>query len=245
MPTKPKTPQKKDLVGISGRDQFQTPNYATDILVPYLKSAGKTTDRFRIWECAAGLGKIVRRLQFWGLDVFGTDLSDGVNFLSDLAPQGIDCVVTNPPFSLKQEFYNKCLEYDVPFALLIPADYTGWVIQAVKDGAEKIVPTRRVDYVTPDILIRIREGELWDSVKWQYKDYESYKELKEKDHETWTFLLEKHKEFCNWDSIYKAPAVFLKKYSSSQFHSMWLTKGFGLGRTETFVDLSNAEKMNI
>ena len=38
MPRKPKTPQKEDLEGVSGRDQFQTPNYAVDLLVPYLKS---------------------------------------------------------------------------------------------------------------------------------------------------------------------------------------------------------------
>lgn len=245
MPKKPKTPQKKDLVGLSGRDQFQTPNYATDILVPFLrvlKLAGG--ESFRIWECAAGLGKIVNRLQFWGFDVFGTDLSESVNFLTDDPSQKFDCIVTNTPFSLKKEFYETCVTWGVPFALLIPADYSGWVIQATRDGAEKIIPTRRIDFVTPNVLQRIREGELWESVKWRY-DFESYLDFKEKDPETWEFLLERHKDFCNWDSIYKVPALFLKKYSSSYYHSMWLTKGFGLGKSETFVDLSNAEKLNI
>lgn len=247
MPRKPKTPQKKDLVGLSGRDQFQTPNYATDIIIRYLKAKEVfSPDRFRIWEPACGLGKIVRRAFSKGLDIFGTDLQeDGVNFLKDSAPLEFDCIVTNPPFSLKQEFYEMCLGYNVPFALLVPADYAGWVIQAVRDGAEKIVPTRRIDYITPNILQRIREGELWDSVKKQFYPSESYVEFKEIDPETWEFMLEKHKDFCNWSSIYDVPAVFLKKYSSSYYHSMWLTKGFGLGRTETFVDLSTAEKLNI
>jgi hypothetical protein len=42
------------------------------------------------------------------------------------------------------------LELDVPFALLIPADYSGWMIQAVDFyGCIKIIPTRRIDYITP------------------------------------------------------------------------------------------------
>lgn len=252
MPKKPKTPQKKDLVGLSGRDQFQTPNYAVDLLVPYLeaKKFFAPDYKFRIWECAAGLGKIVKRLSDKGFDVFGTDLSEGVNFLSDHSSGFFDCIVTNPPFSLKQEFYETCLTYKVPFALLIPADYTGWVIQAVKDGAEKIVPTRRIDYVTPNILLRIHEGEIWEMLRVKFpagavNEYEKLDDFKKEYPSTWDAYLEENKAFCNWDSIYDVPASFLKKYSSSYYHSMWLTKGFGLGRTETFVDLSNAQKMNI
>lgn len=253
MPKKPKTPQKKDLVGLSGRDQFQTPNYATDIIVPYLKERKFFAPDYNLetWEPAAGLGKIVKRLAFWGLSVFGTDLLDGVNFLTDPAPQVVDCIVTNPPFSLKQEFYEMCLGYKVPFALLIPADYAVWVIQAVKDGAEKIIPTRRIDYITPNILVRIHEGEIWETVRTQYpfvvNDFKKneLEEFKNEYRVTWEGYMEDHQGFCNWDSIYDVPAIFLKKYSSSYYHSMWLTKGFGLGRTETFVDLSTAEKLNI
>lgn len=189
MPRKPKTPQKENLTEVDGRDTFQTPNYATDIILPYLLAKKFFGVQFRIWECAAGQGKIVKRLSEKGLDVFGTDLTEGVNFLTDPAPL-FDCIVTNPPFSLKRKFYEKCLEYGVPFALLIPADYSGWIIQAVQDGCEKIIPTRRIDYITPTGLSGASGH-------------------------------------------------------TSYYHSMWLTKGFGLGRTETFVELTNADKLNI
>lgn len=253
MPNKPKTPQKKDLVGLSGRDQFQTPNYATDIISPYLIALKYfSPDKFRIWECAAGLGKIVNRLKFWGLDAFGTDLSEGVNFLTDPAPQEFDCIVTNPPFSLKQEFYEMCLGYGVPFALLLPADYSGWVIKATKDGCEKIIPGRRIDYITPNILVRIHEGEIWETLRANYifgvaNDFKKneLEEFKKEYPTAWEGYLEKYKDFCSWSSIYDVPAPFLKKYSSSYYHSMWLAKGFGLGRTETFVDLPKAQKLNI
>jgi len=243
MARKPKTPQKENLTEVDGRDTFQTPNYAVDIILPYLLAKKFFGVQFRIWECAAGLGKIVKRLSEKGLDVFGTDLTEGVNFLTDPAPF-FDCIVTNPPFSLKRKFYEKCLWYDIPFALLIPADYSGWIIQAVQDGAEKIIPTRRIDYVTPDVLIRVHEGEIWEKVKYT-TGILTLKEFKEQESEDWKVYLEKYKDLCKWDSIYDVPSALLKKYSCSQFHSMWLCKGFGLGKSETFVELTNEQKLNI
>ena len=74
--------------------------------------------------------------------------------------------------------------------MLIPTDYCGWIIRAIQDGAEKIIPTRRIDYITPSGLSGASGH-------------------------------------------------------SANFHSMWLTKGFNLGRTETFVELTKEMKENI
>jgi hypothetical protein len=156
MPTKIKQTQKEDLENNQGRDLFQTPNYATDLLIPFLHP------RWYIWECAAGGGKIVDRLEHHNFTVFGSEISPNtkyqcINFLLDdpiyqLSLYGKDkfCIITNPPYSLKKKFYLKCKKYEIPFALLIPADYSGWVIDAIRfDGAEKIIPTRRIDFITP------------------------------------------------------------------------------------------------
>lgn len=189
--TQPQTPNE-----VQGRDLFQTPNYAVDLLIPIIPKNIK-----HIWECATGERRLQFRLEHFGYKVLGTDIRNTdntdtpFNFLSNISyfPKDYDlsdwCVITNPPFSLKEKFFRKCLEYNTPFALLIPADYSGWIIEAItKYGCEKIIPTRRIDYITPKNL----QG----------------------------------------------------KESHSQFHSMWLTKGFNLGRTETFVELSNEEKKN-
>jgi hypothetical protein len=45
-------------------------------------------------------------------------------------------------------------------------------------------------------------------------------------------------ERTNYYSIEELPTSLLYKYSSAQFHSMWLTWGFNMGKTETFVELS-------
>ena len=167
------------------RDFFQTPAYAIKMLIPFIPYGIKN-----IWECAYGNGKISEQLRISGYTVYDSDVVDSdpskvYNFLSDhkkvLREQ--TSIITNPPFSLKQKFYDRCIEYGVPFALLIPADYCGWVIKAIQGGAEKIIPTRRIDFLTPS-----------------------------------------------------------GKGSGAQFHSLWLTHGFNIGKTETFIELTTKQK---
>jgi hypothetical protein len=126
-------------------------------------------------------------------NILSTDLAFGSNFLTDDVSKytfyGCNpAIITNPPFSLKRKFYERCKYYKYPFALLIPAEYCQWLIDAIRyGGCEKIIPSRRIDYITP----------------------------------------------------------YQKEDSHSQFHSMWLTWGFDLGRTETFVELTNEMKKDI
>ena len=151
MPTKPKTNQPETPVEVQGRDKFQTPRYAVELLIPFVPKHVEY-----IWECAAGEGKIVSLLEEHNYKVISTDI-DGRhmkhNFILDplveINPESL-AIITNPPFSLKKKFFIKCMEYGCPFALLIPADYSLWIIDAVrKYGCKKLVPTRRIDYITP------------------------------------------------------------------------------------------------
>lgn len=264
-PAKSKAPQAETPNEVQNRDLFQTPNYAVDLLVPFIPK-----HITHVWECAAGEGKISSRLVLksggsWigyaqnilgqGLNVFTSDIRQNKwgrntisNFLTDPSPKLVSefmfleatAIVTNPPFSLKRKFYLKCLEYNVPFALLIPADYSGWIIQACMDGAEKIIPTRRIDYITPNILRRIHEGEVWEIFR--TKESRSETSYKAFNPSFWKQILDEYKDIHNYSKIDDVPAYLLVRYSSSDFHSMWLTWGFGLGKTETFVDLPIAWK---
>lgn len=249
MGAKTKIPQKENLEQAHGRDLFQTPDYATDIIVPFLKGAGIK----RVWECAAGFGKITRRLTHHGFTVIASDISysdDGgyFNFLTDhMVLEGNDwATVTNPPFSLKRKFYLRCLQYKIPFALLIPADYSGWIVEAMQNGAEKIIPTRRIDYITPNVLRRIHEGEVWECIiQPAYQEYKTMKDFTMDKMSLFEAFMDKYKTFMNYNSIYEVPKRLLRKYSSSDFHSMWLTMGLNIGKQETYVELSNKEKDNI
>lgn len=139
---KPKRPQKQTPDKLQERDFFQTPDYAVDLLIPYMPINIQT-----IWECATGSGKIANRLRQYGYNTIETDITTGTNFLA-AASQG-DAIVTNPPYSLKIKFYERCREHGLPFALLVPTDLAQWNLDAVKDGAQWLIPTRRIDYITP------------------------------------------------------------------------------------------------
>jgi len=240
------TSQTPDSVQV--RDTFETPAYATKILIPFIPHYIN-----KVWECAVGNGRIAQVLDnkyyVWGSDIRETKYTNQiVNFINDEFPIGMDerfAIITNPPYSIKNKFIEKAFEYNIPFAFLINADYSGKQIEWIERGCEKIIPNRRINYLTPNILQRIREGELWELSSWKI-GYKNLDEFKKENLETWKRHLENNKHFCNYETLEDAPQQLLHKYSSSQFHSMWLTYKFDLGKTETFVDLPLEEiKENI
>lgn len=178
MPRKPKLVQPQVTGKVQGRDLFKTPDYATELLLPYIPGNIMT-----IWEPAAGEHHITKVLIRHGYKVFESDIDGNSayhDFVTDPSDAFGECIITNPPFSLKKQFFMKCVEYEIPFALLIPADYCLWTIDAIRYyRCEKIIPTRRINYITPNNVPN----------------------------------------------------------SSAYFHSLWLTRYFNLGCTETFVDL--------
>jgi len=126
-------------------DDFQTPYWVIEYLVPYLKK------EWIIWECAMGKGNLVRALEQRGFKVIGTDIKDGYDFLK-WTPKRFDCIVTNPPYSLKNEFLERCYELGKPFALLLPLTALETERRQrlfKKYGVEIIVLPKRVNFETP------------------------------------------------------------------------------------------------
>jgi len=152
MGKKPKTTQPETPNEVQGRDSFQTPDYAVDMLLPFIPSYIDL-----IWECSAGKMKISDRLMHHGYSVYSSDIQtiNGMyhhNFLTDPDPELSYpyAIVTNPPFSLKYKFIHKALQYNVPFAFLIPFDMCQSMAKLFMDyDCQGIVPTRRIDYITP------------------------------------------------------------------------------------------------
>jgi hypothetical protein len=85
-----------------------------------------------IWEPACGRGAIVRVLRAAGHHVHATDLVDrgledstsGVDFTMEYrAPQGVEAVITNPPFKLGAEFARRAIALVPRVYLLMRIDY--------------------------------------------------------------------------------------------------------------------------
>lgn len=79
-------------------DLYPTPPEVTVALMRFLKLPAGTD----IWEPARGQGDMVRALADCGMAVYGTDIRDGIDFLTTRQPgnaPAADWIITNPPFS--------------------------------------------------------------------------------------------------------------------------------------------------
>jgi hypothetical protein len=126
-------------------DRCQTPAYALDPLLPYLRP------EWAIWECAAGAGRLARALTPHVRQVVASDLLDGRNFF-DYQPPHFDAIITNPPYSIKFDWLARCYQLGKPFALLVPVETIGAAkAQRLMEhhGAELLLLDKRVNFTMP------------------------------------------------------------------------------------------------
>ena len=108
-------------------DLYETPDVAVHALMRVEKLP------HRVWEPACGRGAIVRVLRAAGHTVVATDLVEysspdqdehGVDFtMEHKAPDGIEAVVTNPPFKLGAEFGRRAIALVPQTFLLLRLDF--------------------------------------------------------------------------------------------------------------------------
>ena len=127
-------------------DEFFTPKYALKPLPPFLKK------NWTVWECAWGKGTLATHLKEEGFKVIGESYKDFLKKDLGLNKKGFDCIITNPPYSKKDEFIKRAFEIGKPFALLMPLT----TLEGIKRGAlfkkyglQLIIPNRRINFITP------------------------------------------------------------------------------------------------
>ena len=142
---------KKLKIQMNGRsDEFFTPEYALKPLLPFLKKD------WTIWECAWGGGTLAKHLKKFGFKVkkIKTNFLEPSNPLRDyiLGFDDFDIIITNPPYSKKDEFLKRAYELGRPFALLMPLTALEGIKRGAlfsKHGIQLIIPNRRINFITP------------------------------------------------------------------------------------------------
>lgn len=99
-------------------DLYPTPADATQALLDFLKLPAGTT----IWEPACGENHMVDVMKANGYNVIATDIQSGIDFLHTDNKE-CDWIITNPPFSLADQFITRCIQSKKPFALLLKSQY--------------------------------------------------------------------------------------------------------------------------
>jgi hypothetical protein len=128
-------------------DRCQTPAYAIEPLRPYLKPG------WRIWEPASGDGMIVTTLQEWGHKVIAGDILKGSDFFQYDPGDDYNAQITNPPYSIKYRWLERCYNLGKPFALLLPVETLG--AKSAQDlfvgyDVEVILLDKRVNFKMPN-----------------------------------------------------------------------------------------------
>jgi hypothetical protein len=126
-------------------DEFQTPGYALNPLLPYLDK------RWVIWECACGNNNLAIELTKHGYKTVSSDILGGSDFM-EYEPPYWYCIVTNPPYRYKQEFLERAYQLGKPFAFLMPlTTLETSKRQRLFDryGLEVIFMDKRINFETP------------------------------------------------------------------------------------------------
>ena len=99
--------------GLNQNDEFYTPFYAIKPLLKYLKKYKTIWCHFDTKESL-----FVKELTKAGHNVIYTHILNGQDFF-EYEPENYDCIVSNPPYSLKSEVFDRLFSLNKPFAMLV------------------------------------------------------------------------------------------------------------------------------
>ena len=99
----------------SKSDEHYTPRYAVEIILPYIEKFN------HIW-CPFDKehSEFVKALQEKGKKVTFGHIETGQDFFEyENAPEGVECVISNQPFSKRDAVFRRMYELELPFALIM------------------------------------------------------------------------------------------------------------------------------
>lgn len=135
---------KRSMISYIKNDEYYTPEYAVKPLLKYLPK-----DKV-IWECTDfGNSNITKILKENGYKVVSTNKKE-IDFLNDNVDFDFDIIITNPPYSLKDDFLKRCYEYGKPFCLLLPITSLEGIKRGKlfrENGIELIVLDKRCNFI--------------------------------------------------------------------------------------------------
>lgn len=106
------------------RDEYQTPPWAFELLIPYIDWDKVTT----IFEPCRGDGNIFNMLPKKGKKRYWAEIADGRDYFKYRPPGGeVDLIVSNPPYSIAADFLAKSLSEARTVAYLLRVNFMGSV----------------------------------------------------------------------------------------------------------------------
>lgn len=101
---------------INPNDEFYTPVYAIEPILKYIPNEAVVWCPFDTED-----SEFVKVLEKEGHKVVNSHISEGLDFFSAKKEKctGFDYIISNPPYSLKAEVFEKLFELERPFGMLV------------------------------------------------------------------------------------------------------------------------------
>lgn len=136
-------------------DEVYTPEYAVKPLLKYLTS-GQV-----IW-CPFDLeaSQYVQVFQKAGYKVIHSHIDEGKNFFYYEPEDKYDVIISNPPFSQKDDVLKRLWELDKPYAMLLPVPALQGQTRFpyIKDGLQYLGFDKRINYYTNQDMAQVQKG---------------------------------------------------------------------------------------
>lgn len=136
-------------------DENYTPFYAVDPIIKYIPHNWTVWCPFdEMWSA------YVQQLVWNGNTVIRSHLNDGKDFFTYEPEQHYDCIISNPPFSIKDKILERLYELDKPFAILLPMNSLQGVsrYKFFKQGIQLLSFDQRVGFHNPSDMRNPVEG---------------------------------------------------------------------------------------
>lgn len=104
-------------IKVGGSDEWYTPKCAVEVIEKYIPANSRILCPFDTEE-----SQFVKVLS-QNHNVIFSHISNGENFFKMGKPD-VDYVISNPPYSTKDEVFRQLYNWDIPFALLVNANNT-------------------------------------------------------------------------------------------------------------------------
>lgn len=129
-----------------GGDEYYSPQNVVDMILPYVIESGYK----KIW-CPFDTqeSRFVQSFQKLGMDVAFGHIATGQDFFDYTEPQG-DIVISNPPFSKRDQIFRRLFEMKCPFALVMNFnglfDSKARARMFAENGVELLIPYGRMKF---------------------------------------------------------------------------------------------------
>jgi hypothetical protein len=139
------------------KDHFDTPDYAIRPLLQYIQND------WVIWEPTdtTRRSRITELLLDHGNSVISTNKTQ-LDFRIEKPDFAFDCIITNPPYSWKDDFIVSCMAYQKPFALLLPLT----ALEGVGRGRLFRIMGKKFGVLVLDRRVEFSEGSVWFNSSW-------------------------------------------------------------------------------